>query len=326
VASLFDAPQQYAAALQQYGLYAAVFFSLAVVMVLMAKRKTVPASIAGMALVLFTFIELYVNGAAFNNGSVNPADMFVVTGDLEKKLTPSPPNDLFRVKMREGGFMTMRRNQGFVDPIMLIEGYSQLNLVVKTVPAPDTRTSLDLLNVRYEIMVDEKNRRAYFTERPGHFPRARMFYHTAVVDSARVAQTMRSGTVDFRKTLVLEKDPGLALSTDDSLPEKNQVVCTNYQEDSFAYSIETEKNGIFWMSELWYPAWKAYVDGKPTELMRANSSFRAIALEAGSHTIELRYESATFKTGALISGITAVACIFVLFLLRRKKTGSPDPT
>jgi hypothetical protein len=55
------------------------------------------------------------------------------------------------------------------------------------------------------------------------------------------------------------------------------------------------------MSEMFDPGWKAYVDGVATDVLRADYLLRAIAVPAGAHVVELRYEPAPLRTGIAVS-------------------------
>jgi uncharacterized membrane protein YfhO len=46
------------------------------------------------------------------------------------------------------------------------------------------------------------------------------------------------------------------------------------------------------------------LDCKPVNILRANFSFRALAIPAGDHKVEMRYESKAFSTGLMISIFT----------------------
>jgi uncharacterized membrane protein YfhO len=65
------------------------------------------------------------------------------------------------------------------------------------------------------------------------------------------------------------------------------------------------------LSEIYYPAWHAYVDGKATHLYVADGALRAVAVPAGEHSIELRLESSALAVGILISS----AAVFLLAIL-----------
>jgi hypothetical protein len=57
-----------------------------------------------------------------------------------------------------------------------------------------------------------------------------------------------------------------------------------------------------------YHWWKGYLDGKPAPILRANHAFQAIALPAGRHRVELRYQDRSFLAGCLLSLLTFLAC------------------
>ena len=67
---------------------------------------------------------------------------------------------------------------------------------------------------------------------------------------------------------------------------------------------------------------RAFVDGRETELLQADTMFSALLLEAGTHEIELRYRTPGLAAGAAVSVIAFV--IFFAVLCRRSK-GRGDP-
>ena len=62
-----------------------------------------------------------------------------------------------------------------------------------------------------------------------------------------------------------------------------------------------ETPGVLVLSEVFYPAWKAYVDGEEQPILRADGTLRAVALGEGAHTVEFRYRSTTLAIGGLVS-------------------------
>ena len=66
--------------------------------------------------------------------------------------------------------------------------------------------------------------------------------------------------------------------------------------------------------------WTLFVDGKETGKEMFLNSLIGVTLQAGSHEIELRYETPGLRKGAAISGASAVLFVFVtLFLHKRSK-------
>jgi uncharacterized membrane protein YfhO len=74
------------------------------------------------------------------------------------------------------------------------------------------------------------------------------------------------------------------------------------------------------LSEIFYPGWKACVDGVETEIYRANYNLRSLFVRAGKHTIELTFASAPFRQGMWISLATLLCCAVGIGYSLRKKT------
>ena len=72
--------------------------------------------------------------------------------------------------------------------------------------------------------------------------------------------------------------------------------------------------------------WTLFVDGKETDKEQFLNSLIGVTLEAGSHEIELRYETPGLKEGAMISGFAAAvfgAVTIVLYLKEKKRKNFP---
>ena len=67
--------------------------------------------------------------------------------------------------------------------------------------------------------------------------------------------------------------------------------------------------------------WRAYVDGREQEILRANTMNMALRLDSGEHEIVLTYETPGLKAGAAISiaaAVTFVAMISVTLVKRKR--------
>ena len=78
------------------------------------------------------------------------------------------------------------------------------------------------------------------------------------------------------------------------------------------------------MSEMYYPAWKAYVDGHPVPLYSADYMLRAVPVPAGDHTVELRYESPSLTAGIVIS-LVFCATLVALVVAKARTSRTVDP-
>jgi hypothetical protein len=68
------------------------------------------------------------------------------------------------------------------------------------------------------------------------------------------------------------------------------------------------------VSDVYYPGWKASVDGVDTRLFQTNYVLRGIMVPSGSHVVHLKFEPRSFYYGAGIS--SGFSVLFILFLLQ----------
>ena len=81
-----------------------------------------------------------------------------------------------------------------------------------------------------------------------------------------------------------------------------QINLIDYNPDFLTYKSQTGSEQLAIFSEVYFDkGWNAYLDGKPVEHIRANYVLRAMRVPAGAHTIEFKFEPATFAKGEKIS-------------------------
>ncbi len=73
--------------------------------------------------------------------------------------------------------------------------------------------------------------------------------------------------------------------------------------------VETPADAYLVLSEVWYPGWRATVDGVPAPVLRANYAFRAVRLGPGQHQVRLTFAPGSWTIGLAISGLTLLALV-----------------
>jgi uncharacterized membrane protein YfhO len=68
------------------------------------------------------------------------------------------------------------------------------------------------------------------------------------------------------------------------------------------------------LSDLSYPGWQAYVDGKETALLQADYVFRAVWVPLGDHLVTFRYLPLSFMIGI---GVSVLAWLALAGMVRR---------
>ena len=59
--------------------------------------------------------------------------------------------------------------------------------------------------------------------------------------------------------------------------------------------------GMVVVSDNWFPGWVADVDGHAVTIERVDAGIRGIAVDAGRHTVTMRY-----RPGSLLAGVIAL--------------------
>ena len=102
----------------------------------------------------------------------------------------------------------------------------------------------------------------------------------------------------------------------------DQATLVAHSPERLVVQTTTATDGILVLSEVAYPGWHATIDGAPTPIYIADGLLRAVALPAGDHLVELRFESDALRIGITVSILTATAltvcCMWSLVRSRRE--------
>lgn len=112
------------------------------------------------------------------------------------------------------------------------------------------------------------------------------------------AQTF-SGEINFGDTIVLEGLESAPSRVCDST--LGQVTLEDEHPNFVQFSIKSRAPGWLLMADVWYPGWRAWVDGEPVDVLQANYLFRAVEVPAGAQRVEFRYQPLSFYIGFFVS-------------------------
>jgi len=74
----------------------------------------------------------------------------------------------------------------------------------------------------------------------------------------------------------------------------------------FTAQVALDRDGWVVLSDVYYPGWRAFVDGQPQPILRADYLFRAVAVPAGQHTVTFEYAPPSVTVGLVISGAAII--------------------
>ena len=153
---------------------------------------------------------------------------------------------------------------------------------------------------------------------PDPWPRAWLVHRCAVIgDPMTLLQSLNR--LDYQNAVLLEQDPSCRLEAPPAA--EPFPIIERCEPSRVVLKVEAASDALLVLSDLYYPGWRAVVDGKPADILRANYLMRAVAVPAGRHTVAFVYEPASFKAGmaASLAGWLAIALMVLLRVRSRRR-------
>ena len=277
---------------------------------------------------------------------------YIVPTDPRQYLEKTPVVDFLKSKQAEGPFRVFELPQTLPDYYLAYHGFEELSLTMLhgnqladyeklagnrgNVHGLVHQSVQDLLNARYLVsrqalpyqrfkeVANLGNLRVY--ENLTALPRAFGVYRYSVIpDEDRIISTIYDTTFDYRSRILLENAPpnNLTITNDSTKVPITPARVYDNTNSSFNVDVAMAENGFLFLSENYYPAWKAYENGQLLTTLQADVAFRAIPLAGGNHTIVCRFENETFNATFNLSRITMLILVILiigLFVKDRLKT------
>lgn len=121
------------------------------------------------------------------------------------------------------------------------------------------------------------------------------------IDALHHINTKTTAVVDETfKSIVGEANPDSSAT----------IVLKKYEPNELTYETNAGKDGVAVFSEIYYPGWTATIDGKETEIARANYVLRSIRVPAGKHTVILSFNPKSLD----ITEAIAFGTMFILII------------
>jgi hypothetical protein len=160
-----------------------------------------------------------------------------------------------------------------------------VRFIATGVPVEQIDTSLHPGDLRFIARTED----AYLYENPRALPRVMVVpdYKTADFN-----ELIRNGwpDIDPRRTVLLERPPQASPLP----PERNEgassVRIVGYANTEVDIEANAPNGGFVVLNDAWHPWWRAEVDGRPTEILRANVLFRAVPVSPGTHRVRFAFE------------------------------------
>ena len=146
-------------------------------------------------------------------------------------------------------------------------------------------------------------------------------YNEDGVDSITIS-FLRTGKYTFDDMYVTVMPVDLLQKNIDAL-KTDHMENVKISDNEIFGSISVDKEKYLLLSVPYSKGWKAFVDGKESELYIANSCYMGLKLDPGTHQIVLKYETPFLSYGAITS-LTSSLAFAVYVLLKEKRSKRND--
>jgi len=145
------------------------------------------------------------------------------------------------------------------------------------------------------------------------FPRVWSVHEASqVTDSKQARDRLADPHFDAQHQVFMigQSPPKLAPCSDDD------VWMVRHEPNYVAIKAVMACRGMVILTDSWYPGWRATVDGKSAVIEKAYGAFRGVVVEAGDHTVEMRYRPWSVFVGAALTAAAALVALFIATLNR----------
>jgi hypothetical protein len=202
---------------------------------------------------------------------------------------------------------------------------------------------LDLMNLKYLVATTLNSSYSVLATKPDRFKPVfaqgsiRVLENQNVLPRARFMPAVPGAVeviTDDRRQLARVKDPSfdpensvvipaplaiydrLGLAGADKGATAVSFVSGGVNESVF--QVANGQPGLLVVSQIYYPGWAAFVDGRETPVVRADYALTAVPLDTGNHTVRLAFQPSSYRIGLAIS-IASCICLAGLVVFPARK-------
>jgi len=272
---------------------------------------------------------------------------FITIVDPNEYYRKSPVVDFLKERQKEEPFRVFMLPKTYADNYLALYGIEEVSLTAmhgnqlriydefvgrhQQNPNLVYPNFVNLLNIKYLLSPSPLNtpwtkqvfeaEGIYVYQNLNYLPRAFPVYSWQVEkDEGKILSDLKSQEFDIRQKIFLTETPPNMPSDTTNISAEHIIPAkvSDYKINSFKVDVEMQRDGFLLLSENYYPAWKAYVDGKEAKIYRADYLFRAVYLDKGKHQIRFIFDSAPYKIAKTSTLLTSfiLLVIFGFYLIK----------
>lgn len=293
-----------------------LFLAVAGALVWFFLKSSIKSSflIGGLALLiiadLWTVNKRYLDDSNYKTVSANKDNFKPRAVDLEILKDQDPNYRVFDLSVSGGPFNSSQASYYH----KCIGGYSAIKLrryqdLIDQHISQNNMAVMNMLNTKYFVTQDQQ-----VQVNPNALGNAWFVSSIKEVRSPDEEIVSLKGFNPAEEAVVLKSEFGSMLDGA-QFSKTGSIKLTEFKTNHLTYQSDNTADGFAVFSEIWYRGnrdWKAYIDGKYVDHVRADYVLRAMKIPAGSHKIEFIFKPLIFETAGLLTNIgSALICLLV---------------
>jgi len=127
-------------------------------------------------------------------------------------------------------------------------------------------------------------------------------------DTTQVANPFRA-----KEMAIVQKKHWKEANTTFERDSSSKIALAKYGLNELTFASTNSHNGFAVFADVYYPlGWKAYIDGKETNIVKTNYLLRGLAIPAGNHQIVFKFHPDTYFKWGKVSLISSILILLVL--------------
>ncbi|MDR3132487.1 MAG: YfhO family protein [Prevotellaceae bacterium] len=236
-----------------------------------------------------------------------------------------PPNDEYATRWLEG--LTIDR------PLLQVFGNVHYNLSKQPLP-PQALLLNDSINKIGDVYIYKNKFTLPFGYTYSHYLPRSAFDSLSFKDAAllKAVVTDDADTVNYAALPRLSHPVAQGqylledLAADVDSLRQDTFQMTYFSQNKIQGNITLNKDKLLFFTIPFDKGWKVFDNDAPVTMEQVNIGFSGVFLRAGTHQLELRFESPVFRMGIIVSIISFLltAALIVWFYFRKRNNGKTD--
>ncbi len=280
--------------------------------------KRIKADYFLVAVLLLSSYDLIAEGKKYLNDEtyVDPENIEAAFSlSTADQMINADPDKNFRVLDESGGDPFQNSHASYYHNS--VGGYHPAKLalyndIIERQLSKGNQMVFNMLNTRYIIQRPPGAQEDQAVRNPGAFGACWLVQSIKYVKNADDEMTALDST-NTRDTAIVQQNFKSAIPFE---PVKDTTASLRLLEnlnDQLTYAFNAATNQFAVFSEVYYDkGWNAFIDGKPAPYVKVDYILRGMAVPAGKHTIEFRFEPKSFATGNTISILAAIGTYLLI--------------